>query len=342
VSRADACAGLILVAVIAYAVLGGADYGGGVLDLFARGPRAARQRAAIAKSMGPVWEANHVWLVFVLVGLFTAFPTAFEGVAIAMFLPLLLALVGIVARGIAFAFRGYGEPDLAAYARFSRVFGVSSVVTPFLFGTVAGGLAAAGRDDIAYRGGEVDTGGVLALWTDPFPLVCGGLALAACAFLAATFLTVDMRRIEEDQLVEDFRRRALVAGAVAGAASLVALPVAAGSADRLYDGLTGEALPLVVAGALAGGGSMAAMWWRRFAPARMLAAAAVVAVVAGWGIAQHPVLVGPDLTVQSAAATSPMLGAFIATALAGLVLMAPALYLLFVTFRRDPARLPPA
>jgi cytochrome d ubiquinol oxidase subunit II len=341
-TRADVCAALILTAVTAYAVLGGADYGGGVMDLFARGPRAARQRTAIAKSMGPVWEANHVWLIFVLVGLFTAFPPAFEGLAIAMYLPLLLALVGIVARGIAFAFRGYGEPDLAAYARFSRVFGVASVVTPFLLGTVAGGLALAESGDISYRGGDVDTGGVLAVWTEPFALLCGGLALAACAFLAATFLTVDMVRIDEPELAEDFRRRALVAGALAGMLSLVALPVAAQEADWLWDGLTGDALPLVLAGAAAGTGAVAAMWRRRFRPARVLSAGAVVAVMVGWGIAQHPRLVGPDLTVASAAATSPMLGAFIITALAGLALMAPALYLLFVTFRRDPARLPPA
>jgi cytochrome d ubiquinol oxidase subunit II len=337
-SLPELCGAIILLTITAYAVLGGADYGGGVLDLFARGSRAKGQRSAIAKQMGPVWEANHVWLIFALVGLFTAFPEAYQGLAVAMYLPLLLALVGIVARGVAFAFRGYVESETVSYNRFSRVFGIASVITPFLFGAVAGGLASADRGDIAYDGRDVDTDGVLALWTEPFALLVGALALNICAYLAATFMTVDMRRLGEHELAEDFRRRALVAGAIAGVASLAGVIATDAAADRLHDRLLDEALPLMRVGLAAGAGSLGAMWLRRYALARVCAVGAVAAVIAGWGVAQSPWLVGPDLTLDSAAASETMQVGFVITAGAGLLLMLPCLYLLFVMFRRAPAK----
>ena len=337
---ADLCAAIILLAILAYAVLGGADYGGGVLDLFARGDRAAAQRTAIAKSMGPVWEANHVWLVFVLVGLFTAFPVAYQALAVVMYLPLLLALIGIVARGVAFAFRGYVEGETVAYGRFSRVFGIASVITPFLFGAVAGGLGAAERSDIVLEGGRVVPGGLLDAWTGPFSLVTGVLALTICAYLAATFMTVDLQRGGQLGLIADFRLRALVAGALAGVFSVGGLVAASVDAPTLYARLTGEALPLLLAGVLAGAGSMGAMWWRRYAWARGLVVAAVVSVVTGWGLAQYPRLIGPEITIREAAATESMLIAFFITALIGLAVMLPCLYLLFVSFRRKPWAVP--
>jgi cytochrome d ubiquinol oxidase subunit II len=338
VSLPEVCAGIVLVVITAYAVLGGADYGGGVLDLFARGARAKGQRSAIAKSMGPVWEANHVWLIFAIVGIFTAFPPAFQGLAVAMYVPLMLALVGIVARGVAFAFRGYVETETVSYNRFSRVFGIASVITPFLFGAVAGGLASAEPGDIVYADGLVDTEGSFALWTEPFALLVGALALNICAYLAATFMTVDMRRLGELELAEDFRKRALIAGAIAGVASLAGVLAADAAADRVHERLVNEALPLMLTGVAVGGGSMAAMWLRRFALARALAAGAVVAVIAGWGVAQNPWLVGPDLTLDSAAASEVMQISFVITAGAGAVLMVPCMYLLFVMFRRTPAK----
>jgi len=338
-SLPEVCAGIVLAVITAYAVLGGADYGGGVLDLFARGSRAKGQRSAIAKSMGPVWEANHVWLIFAIVGLFTAFPPAFQGLAVAMYVPLMLALVGIVARGVAFAFRGYVETQTVSYNRFSRVFGIASVITPFLFGAVAGGLAGAEAGDIVYSAdGQVDAEGGLALWTEPFALLVGALALNICAYLAATFMTVDMRGLGELELAEDFRKRALIAGAIAGVASLAGILAADAAADRVHERLVNEALPLMLVGLVAGGGSMAAMWLRRFALARGLAVGAVVAVIAGWGIAQNPWLVGPDLTIDSAAASEVMQIGFVITAGAGAVLMIPCMYLLFVMFRRTPAK----
>jgi cytochrome d ubiquinol oxidase subunit II len=331
VSLADAILAVMWAALSAYAVLGGADFGGGILDLLARGERGARQREAISKAMAPVWEANHVWLIFFLTGLFTAFPRAFAALGMALYVPITLALAGIVLRGAAFAFRSHVEGADRARSTLGAVFGGASAITPALFGAAAGALA---TGQIAYRDGDVRTQGALDWWLAPLPLASGALALAVCAYLAAAFLCAETARAHQERLTEDFRARALVAAMVAGALSLFALPIAAAEAPRLEDRLLGPALPLVVGGVGAGAGSLAALWRRRYRLARGAATAAVAAVIWGWGIAQYPQLAGPDVTVSSAAAPEATLRALAIGGGLGAVLLAPALWALYVAYRR--------
>lgn len=320
-------------ALSAYAVLAGADFGAGAWDLLARGQRGLTQRAALAAAMGPVWEANHVWLIFFLTGLFTVFPLAFAVVSVALYLPLVGALVGIVLRGAAFAFRGLLSPEHPGYLRFARVFGAASVLTPFLLGASAGALVG---PTIRYRADTVITGGGLAVWVGPLQLLCGALAVAMCAYLAAVFMTVELTRATRSELAEAFRRRALAAGTVAGALSLAGLLAASGQAPRFFGRLTDQGLPLVLAGVIAGAVSLAAVWRRRYRAARASAALAVVAVLWGWGVAQYPRLIGRDVTVSAATASHAMVVAFLIVTAAGLALLAPALWLLYGHFRRHP------
>ena len=131
---AQLVAGVVMVAMVAYIVTGGADFGGGVWDLFAGGPTAARQRDVIAHALGPIWEANHVWLVLVVVLLFVCFPLAFAAIATALHVPLALMLVGIVLRGSAFTFRTYDRDDAHSRRLWGRTFAIASVITPVMLG----------------------------------------------------------------------------------------------------------------------------------------------------------------------------------------------------------------
>jgi cytochrome d ubiquinol oxidase subunit II len=311
--------------VTLYAVLGGADFGAGILHVLARGSTAAPERRAIATAMGPVWEANHVWLIFVVTAFFSAFPRAFGALGTVVFLPATLAVVAIVVRGCAFAFAGHieGRPDVAAATR--RLFSAASVAAPFLFGTVAGGLA--------LQRAHV---GELGLWIGPFQLIVGALAVALCAALAAIFLAVEMTRAGEPELAASFGRRGLWATTAAGALALVALVVASGAAPRLFDALTGRALPEVLSAIVAGSVAVGALWRRRYRLARASIGLSAAAIVWGWGIAQYPRLVGPELTVGNAAASGPELTAIAIALGAGLLILAPSLWLLYVGFRRHP------
>jgi cytochrome bd ubiquinol oxidase subunit II len=332
-SKPEALIALLWISITAYALLGGADFGGGVLDLLARGERAERQRAAIRVAMGPVWEANHVWLIYFVTGLFAAFPLAYKAVSLTMFVPLTLVVLGVVMRGAAFAFRGHYEGAGAPRATLGRVFGVASVITPFFLGATAGALAS---ETILADSPGFAAPGVIAIWTGPFALSCGFLAIGVCAYLAANYMTVEMYRRDERELAEDFRRLALLTGIVAGGLSAIALAVAFADAPGLAGELTGKALPLVLIGAVAGAGSLVAQVRRAYRVARALAAAAVVAVLWGWALAQYPELVGPDVTVASAAADPQMQTALLIAAAGGMALLIPSLYVLYVMFRRDP------
>jgi cytochrome d ubiquinol oxidase subunit II len=327
---------VLWVAVTLYAVLAGADFGGGVLDLVARGPRSGRQREAISKAMGPVWEANHVWLIFFITGLFSAFPRAFAVLSVALYLPATLALVGIVLRGAAFAFRSHTEGAAIARSRLGLAFGIASVLTPLFFGAAAGGLA---RQTITDRVGVVHANGLFAIWIGPFQLACAALALAVTTLLASSFLCVEMQRTGEQALTEDFRRRALQAALAAGALSILALILAHGDAPRLYHRLTGHALAPVIAGVLAGTIGMIMLATRRYRAARILTASAVTAVIWGWGLAQYPQLAGPDVTIRTAAASTAELHALLIGGGAGMIMLAPALWLLYRTFRRRPIQI---
>ena len=326
--EAELLAAVALAALITYAVLGGADFGGGVWDLLARGPRAEAQRTAIASAMGPVWEANHVWLIFVIVLLFTAFPVAYAVLSVAFFVPFHLVLLGIVLRGAAFVFRAHGRRAAAVPLDWGRVFGMASAFTPFLLGACLGAAST----------GTIRTaGGAMALspeagwaWLAPFPLATGGLALALCAYLAATYLTLEA----EGELREDFRRRALAVWLVAGVLSVGTLVLAASGAPRLWQGLVGlPAGPLVALGSLLAQASALALWRRRFGLARALAIGQVVLLLAGWGLAQWPYVVYPDVSLAAAAAPIPTLRAVLVTLPFGLGLLLPSLWLLFAVFK---------
>jgi cytochrome d ubiquinol oxidase subunit II len=329
---ADLIAGILWVALTAYAVLAGADFGGGVWDVLARGPRAGEQRRAIADAMGPVWEANHVWLIFMITGLFTAFPAAFGALAGALYIPFTIALLGIVLRGAAFAFRAHGAEVAGPLSAWGVVFGSASIVTPVFLGAA---LAAAAGGYITVSGGRL-TSDFYAGWATPLGAVIGLFALAVCAYLAATYLTVETE--DRPELQADFRRRALVAGLVAGALALLALPAAGLQAPRLLDSLTGRGLPLFLPALVNGPLALWAVWRGRPRLGRMAVVAQVVLVLWALALGQWPYLVPPSLTISGSAAPAATLNAMLVVVAAGGALLLPSLWLLFRVFKaRNPA-----
>ena len=321
--------GIVWLGLTLYVLLAGADFGGGVWDLFASGERAEDQRALISSAIGPVWEANNVWLIFVLTGLLSAFPSVFADLSVALYLPFSLALVGIVLRGSAFAFRSHGEPDSAWQRSWTRVFGIASLVTPFVLGAAAGSI---GSGRIRIADGEVRAG-LISAWTSPLSLFAGLFALTICAYLAATYLTVEAIQRDEDDLERDFRGRALVAGALAGLLAAVGLVLVRSEAPVLWEGMRHAGLLFALASAVAGVGSLVAVWTRRYRLARMGAIVAVASVLFGWGVAQWPYLIVPDVTVTAAAAPEGTLRVVIVGYALGGAVLAPSLFLLFRIFK---------
>ena len=323
-SLADLAAALLLLGVTAYAVLGGADFGAGFWDLTAGGARrGARLRGMVKLAMGPVWEANHVWLIFVLVVFWTAFPAAFGPVMDTLYVPLFLAGVGIIFRGAAFALRG--EAATIAEARaLGATFALASVLIPFCFGAVIGGVAS-GRVPAPPA-----TGDAFESWLNPTSVFIGVLAVTTGAYIAAVFLAGDSVRVGQPDLARAFRARALGAGVVAGALALGGLAVVREDAPHLYEDLTaGDALPLLIASAVAGVVTLALVWRERFEPARYVAAAAVATILAGWGVAQSPDFLPGALTFSQAAAGHDTLVALLVSVAAGLLILVPSLFLLF-------------
>jgi cytochrome d ubiquinol oxidase subunit II len=320
---AEICLGFIVLGLTAYGVLGGADFGAGFWDLTAGGDRrGGRVRGLVQRSMSPVWEANHVWLIFVLVIAWTAFPRAFGAIFTTLAVPLFLAALGIILRGTAFALRGQ-----AGTIREARVLGatfaLSSVLVPFCFGTVLGGIAS-GRVRAQDPAADVDA------WLNSTSIAIGVLAVLSGAYLAAVFLAGDARRAELPDLERAFRGRALGAGVVTGAAALVALLVVRSDARPLYDGLTsGSGLAAIVVSALAGVATLALIWTGRFGLARGPAAVAVAAVIAGWVLANEPDLLPGQLTIDEAAAADATLTALVVSIGLGLVILVPSLFYLY-------------
>jgi cytochrome d ubiquinol oxidase subunit II len=323
----DVAAVVLFIGVIAYAVLGGADYGAGFWDLVAGGARRGRgPRHLVDQSLAPVWEANHVWLIFCLVMLWTGFPTAFAAIMTTLYIPLGLLALGIVLRGAGFAFR-----KVMVRTDQQRVtgaaFAVSSVLVPYFLGAVAGGIAS----------GRVPPGGhgdPLTSWSNPTSVLGGVLAILVCAYTAAVFLTAEARRRGEAHMEAWFRRRALATAVVTGAVALAGLFVLRADAPRLLDGLLSRGLPLVV---LSGACGLAALLLlRRAAPrlVQVLAVGAVAAVIAGWGVAQYPDVLGTHTTIDAAAAPEPTLWALTVVAAVALAIVVPAMALLFVLAER--------
>jgi cytochrome d ubiquinol oxidase subunit II len=330
-SVADAVLAAMFVGLTAYALFAGADFGGGFWDLFAGDRRrGAAVRDLIEKSIGPVWEANHVWLIFVLVVLWTGFPPAFAAVASTLYIPLTLGALGIIARGSAFAFRhSVGSPALQRL--FGACFAFSSVATPFFLGTIVGAIAS-GRVPPGIARGDVFTS-----WLNPTSILAGVLAVTTCAYLAAVYLCADAHRHGLADLTEGFRRRALLIAALTGVAVAVGVAVLRSDARALFDGLTSRGVPLMVVSALAGAATVALLFTRRYAVSRLAAAVAVTAVVWGWGAGQYPYLLQGSLTVDDAAAGRTTLVAMLWTLVLGSVLLVPALVYLYALFQRGPA-----
>ncbi len=329
----DLTLALLIAGLVAYAVLGGADFGAGFWDLTAgSAERGARLRGMVKRSMGPVWEANHVWLIFVLVIFWTGFPQAFGPVMTTLQVPLFLAAVGIIFRGAAFALRG--EAATVGEARaLGAAFALSSVLVPFFFGAALGGLAA----------GEVPAAGngdALSSWTGPTPILAGATAVATGAYLGAIFLAADSQAGGFDDLAAAFRVRALGAAVVAGALAVGGLVVVHGDAPDLYDGLmTGWGLALIVLSAGTGLVTVGLVWSERFAVARYSAASAVAAMVVGLAVAISPDFLPGQLTVKQAAAGGATLQALLASMAIGFVVLVPSLLLLFrlkLAGRLDP------
>lgn len=323
-SLADASVWALLAGLGAYLVLGGADFGAGFWDLTAGGARrGARVRGLVKTAMGPVWEANHVWLIFALVVFWTAFPAAFAAVMETLTIPLFAAAIGIIFRGTAFALRG--EARTVAEARMlGAMFAASSVVVPFFFGAAVGAVAS-GRVPAPPQVGEP-----FGSWLTPTSMLVGVLAVATGAYLAAVFLAGDAVRLGQRDLAEGFRVRALGAAGVTGAIALAGLLVVRTDAPALFDGLTGGVgLACVIGSAVVGIVTGGLIWTRRYEAARYTSAAAVAAVVAGWAFAQAPALLPGALTIDQAAAGRPTLIAVMVTAGVAAVVLVPALALLF-------------
>jgi cytochrome d ubiquinol oxidase subunit II len=324
-----AAAVVLFVGVTAYAVFGGADFGAGFWDLVAGGTRRGeRPREVIDHSIGPVWEANHVWLIFVFVVLWTCFPEAYGSIMLTMFVPLTLAALGIVFRGASFAFRKavFRTRDRR---NFGAAFAISSVIVPFCMGAVAGGIAS-GR---VPSGGEA--GDPWSSWINPTSIAAGILAVCVVAYLAAVYLVWDARRLDDAEMVEYFRLRAVGAGIAAGLVAAVGLVVFANDAEYLFDGLMSRALPLVI---ISAGGGLAALFLLHRAHhggARVAAIGAVASVVVAWGVAQWDYMLPQTLTVEQAAAPSGTLGTvLVATGLAVLLIF-PAFALLYILDQRE-------
>jgi len=314
---------LSLVGLTLYVVLGGADFGAGLWQLLSgRGTQGAQVREHAHEAMAPVWEANHVWLIFVLVVMWTCYPVAFGSIVSTLSIPLFVAGVGIVFRGTSYALRA-GTSRAGEQRTVDVVFGVASVLTPFALGTVVGAIAA-GRVPVGNAAGNLWTS-----WTSGLSLMVGVLAVALGAYLAAVYLAADAARRAVPEMERTFRARALVAGVVAGALALAGLVVLRADARALYDALvSGDGLPALVVSAVAGVGTLALVWLRRYEAARYSAAVAVAAIVAGWALAQQPVLL-PGLTVSQAAAPHDVLVAVLVSVAAGALVLAPSLALLF-------------
>ena len=332
ITPAALIAGAIALSLNVYALSAGADFGGGVWDLLASGPRRDRQRALVAEAIAPIWEANHVWLILVVVLLFTAFPPAFARLMTFLHIPLTLMLIGIVLRGSAFTFRSYDSRRDAVQRRWGRIFAVASTATPFLLGTILGAVATGNVGKSLITTDNSFANAYLWPWLAPFPVGVGALAIVLFAFIAAVYLTVDA---EDDDLREDFRARGMWAAAVAAVVATIDLVLARNEAPLVWRALTTGtvAVALRIAATVAGLFAIAALRRRQYRPARRAAVIGVSLIIWGWAIGQFPYLVPPDLTVENAAAPAATLNLLLSALALGLIVLIPSLKYLFKVFK---------
>lgn len=326
-------AALLALSLNVYVLFGGADFGGGVWDLLASGPRRSRQREVIAHAIGPIWEANHVWLIFAIVLTFTCFPPVAARLGTVLHIPLTLMLIGIVLRGSAFTFRTYDSQRDTTQRRWGRIFSSASVITPILLGVSIGAVASG-------RVGQETTGGFVpqyvAPWLTPFAFGVGLLALTLFAFLAAVFLTLETH---DRDLCEDFRRRALGSGVAVFLASALVLLLSRGQAPLVMTGLMASpwALPLHLATGITAIAVLVALWFRRFHLARVGAGLQVSLIFWGWALAQFPLLIPPGHSIEGSAAPEPTLRALLIAIGFGAIVLVPSLWYLFQIFKSVPA-----
>jgi cytochrome d ubiquinol oxidase subunit II len=328
-AEAIAVAAIFVVVVSAYALFGGADFGGGIWDLLAGSAgRGSAPRELIDESITPVWEANHVWLVFILVLLWTAFPLAFAAIMTAMFIPLSASALGIVLRGVGFAFRHTAQ-RLRMQQFTGATFAIASLLTPFFLGTVVGAV-------VTGRVPAHPTGNILAAWTSPTAILTGFLFVAACAYISAAYLVLEARRRGHRDLMRYFSLRATAAGVVTGALAGATFGELSSSAPHVFHRLTGIALPLVAISIAAGIAVLVMLWlrWYHTLFLRAAAAIAVATVVWGWGLAQYPYLLPTSLSLAAGSApTASLVSEFVVTGLA-VLLVAPGFGILYFLQQR--------
>ncbi|MDF3301435.1 cytochrome d ubiquinol oxidase subunit II [Streptomyces tropicalis] len=330
----DVVAVFLFIGIVAYALLGGADFGAGFWDLLAGGARRGREpRRLVDASLAPVWEANHTWLIYCLVILWSGFPPAFAALTTTLYIPLMLAALGIVLRGAGFAFRkaSLRTPQQRVYG---AAFALSSVLTPYCFGAIAGALVS-GRVPVQGDGDPVGS------WINPTGVLGGVLAVLVCAYLAATYLTVEAHRRDGGRLYPYFRVRSIAAGLATGVVSLAGIFVLRADAPRLFHNLGHRALPLVVLATAGGLLGLALLLGRRVRGLRVVAAGSVALIVCGWGVSQYPYVLGTHLTLTEAAAPDATLRVLVAVACLAAVVIVPSVVLLFRLAGRGSIGEPP-
>jgi cytochrome bd ubiquinol oxidase subunit II len=330
-SIADILLSILWLALFVYAIFGGADFGAGMLELFAVGEKGPRQSALIDESIGPVWESNHVWLIFLLVVFFTAFPPAFAAINVVLFIPLLIAVIGIVLRGSSFVFKTHGIIRSSRTARMlSRIFSVGSIMTPF-FLALTGAAIASGVIVIQNSSQIVTNPG--SDWLTPFTLVVGVLALCLCVTISAIYLTVEATSRGETELAEAFRRRGLIAGALTAVFGLLGLILSPSEAAFLWHGMLDKAIPFVVVTMLVGVAMAAALWFRRYVWARVLVVLLTAGLLLSWGVSQYPYIIPPDVTDATASSPLETQQFLLVGIIIALIIVIPSLWFLFYVFK---------
>jgi len=323
---------LIWVGFIAYVVLGGADFGAGIWDLFASGPTARQQHQFITHVLGPVWEANHVWLIFLLIGLMNAFPIAFAAFMSALFVPLMIALVGIVLRGAGFIFRAYSIRSEGMFARlWSRVFSTSSLLTPFFLGTAAATVAG-GRIRLT----DITPSDLLFAWITPFSLSVGVMTVFQCATLAAVYLAAEASIHDETQFAVSYRIKALVSGIITSCLGVLSIALSITQAPWLWHGLFVDALPYVISTVSAGTLVLISLIMRYYRLASLFVILETALMLITWGVSQYPYIIPPQLTIEQAANDPQVITILLIVMVIGMVILLPALLFLFIIFKWTP------
>jgi cytochrome d ubiquinol oxidase subunit II len=327
-SSVSLLAGAILASLVVYSLLAGADYGAGFWDLMCRGPRQQQQRHLIEQAIGPVWEANHVWLILTIVLLFSGFPDAFGALCVGLAIPLFLVLLGIVLRGCSFVFRSYFTGERRTQLYWGNVFSISSSLTPLFLGILVGSISC---DSVVIHGG-ISENGFLKTWFLPFPIAVGILALSLFAYLSACYLAVEA---DSAALKDDFRVRGLMAGAFSLAMAFTTYVIAGSSAVGIRQELSSRPAAWLIEICAFGAMIVAfrGLWRRRFRQARIAAAIQVALIVAGWGIAQYPFLIRPGITITSSAAPGNVAAAIDTALGCGAVILIPSMLVLFTVFK---------